>query len=115
MKHFCCWCGKIHKGECNDLKDIVEECSKEFKKLIDKNMGSKKKIAQAARREARQTYSDVGVELKAKLGALDQVLKPKPKLVPRIIWRKCSRIFIDIDKLKKVTDDDFLNKIIKYY
>ena len=78
-------------------------------------MGSKKKMAQMFRREARKTYGNVAVELKAKLEALDQVLKPKPKWVPGIIWRKCSGIFIDIDKLKKVTNDEFLSKIIKYY
>ena len=43
MKHFCCWCGKIHEGECNDLKDIVEECSREFKKLIDKKDAQNKR------------------------------------------------------------------------
>ena len=78
-------------------------------------MSSKKKMAQMFRREARKTYADTAIELKEKLGVLDQVLRPKPWWVPGIVWRKCSRIFIDIDKLKKVTDDDFLNKIIKYY
>ena len=78
-------------------------------------MGSKKKMAQMFRREARKTYGDVAIELKERLGALDQVLKLKPWWVPGIVWRRCSRIFIDIDKLKKVTDDEFLSKIIKYY
>ena len=82
-------------------------------------MGSKKKIAQAARRKARQTYSEVAEVLKEKLNNLDNVLKPRPKWVPRKIWRFLSKIFIDLDKLEKTasgnTDDGFLNKVIKNY
>ena len=78
-------------------------------------MGSKKKIAQAARREARETYSEVAMEIKNKLSVLNQVLKPKPRWMPKKAWRFISGFFVDIDKLKKVTDDEFLSKIIKYY
>ncbi len=86
---------------------------------MNKIMGSKKKMAQAARREARQTYSEVAEVLREKLDNLEKVLKPRPKWMPRKIWRLFSKIFVDIDKLEKTTsgntDDDFLNKVIKNY
>lgn len=78
-------------------------------------MGSKKKMTQMFRREARKTYANTAIELKEKLGVLNQVLKPKPWWVPGIVWRFFSKIFIDVGKLNKVVNDDFLKKIIKYY
>ena len=82
-------------------------------------MGSKKKVAQAARREARQTYSEVAEVLREKLSELNKILKPRPKWVPRKIWCFLLKIFVDVEKLGKLvdgrTDDDFLNKIIKNY
>ena len=66
-------------------------------------MGSKHKISQNARREARKAYKCFSDELRNKLGVFNEALRPKPKLIPKKIWKMICLRVIDIDKLKKET------------
>lgn len=64
-------------------------------------MGYAKKLAQAARREARNQVHGVAEQLKSKLGVFNDILKPRPKWIPRRVWRFFCNIFLDIEKLEK--------------
>ena len=66
-------------------------------------MGSKHKISQNARREARRAYKGFNKDLRAKLGVFNEALRPKPKLIPKWIWKKICLRVIDIEKLKTGT------------
>jgi len=67
-------------------------------------MGSKHKISQNARREARRAYKGFNSELRDKLKVFNEALRPKPKLIPKWIWKKVCLRVIDIEKLKTGTD-----------
>ncbi len=64
-------------------------------------MSYAKKLAQAARREARNQVHGMAEQLKGKLGIFNDVLKPRPKYIPRKLWRWGCEIFIDVDRLQK--------------
>lgn len=60
-----------------------------------------KKAAQKHHREAVRTFGGYGRELSAKLQALNDVLKQRPRWVPQRVWSWCASIFIDITKIQK--------------
>ena len=66
-------------------------------------MGSKHKISQNARREARKAYRGFNDELREKLKVFDEALRQKPKLIPKKIWKMTCLRVIDIEKLKTGT------------
>jgi hypothetical protein len=55
---------------------------------------SKNKIEQNLRREIRK-YAREQINL------LPEIIKPRPKCIPRVLWRIGAKIFIDIEKLKE--------------
>ena len=64
-------------------------------------MGNKKKEAQAARRNARRIMQGYGAEWGEKLKVFNQALKPRPRWCPRIIWRKLTCIFVNVELIEK--------------
>lgn len=63
-------------------------------------MGSKHKIAQAARREAREKMRGYGKQWGEKLSVFNEALKPRPKWFPRFLWRWLSSFFVDAKKIE---------------
>lgn len=64
-------------------------------------MGSKKKIAQEARREVRLRMRKFGETFSERLSIFNKALRPRPKWIPRSVWRKLTNIFIDIESIEK--------------
>ena len=64
-------------------------------------MSKARKLAQAARREARMAMSAYRSALIDKLSIFNSVLKPKPKWIPSVTWRWISGRIIDVEKLQK--------------
>ncbi len=65
-------------------------------------MSYKKKEAQAARRIARLKMKGYGEEWGEKLKVFNEALKPRPKWIPKKLWRKLSRIFVDVEKIENM-------------
>lgn len=63
-------------------------------------MGSKHKVAQAARREARRQGLKVREQLMARMASFNEILREKPKWVPLWLWQRGARIFIDTKALE---------------
>ena len=59
-----------------------------------------KKAAQKHHRQAQATFSGYGRELSKKLQSLNDVLKQRPRWVPKRVWAYCASIFIDITKMQ---------------
>lgn len=64
-------------------------------------MSKSKKIAQAARREARDAMLGYRTALIGKLSVFNDILKPRPKFIPNFIWRWISGKVIDVEKMQK--------------
>ena len=63
-------------------------------------MGSQKKIAQAARREARMKMKGFGDQWGQRLKVFNDALKPRPKYISRKVWHWFGSFFIDLEKIQ---------------
>ena len=63
---------------------------------------AERKIGQASRREARVAMATYQKALIEKLTVFNQVLKPRPKFVPRFVWTFLANRFIDVSKLESI-------------
>jgi hypothetical protein len=61
-----------------------------------------RKASQMYRREARLVFRGYSIELHKNLEVLNQLLKPRPKFVPKVVWQWLGEFFIDIPKLHEV-------------
>lgn len=61
----------------------------------------KKKMAQAARREAKKVGEAYQNEIKKRMTILNTVLRKRPWFVPLFIWRILGKIVLDMEAIKK--------------
>lgn len=64
-------------------------------------MGSKHKEAQAARRLAREKMRGYGKQWGEKLSVFNEALRPRPKYMPRKVWRWLTNIFVNVDSIEQ--------------
>lgn len=64
-------------------------------------MSNKKKQSQLYRREARKVFGEYQEELKQRMKGINIILRQKPKLCPKKLWRFGANIFIDVDNIEK--------------
>ena len=65
-------------------------------------MATKKKLVQAARREARNAMKGYRDSLSERLSVFNDVLRDRPFFMPRFLWRWISNRVIDLDKIDKL-------------
>ena len=44
---------------------------------------------------------------------INEVIKPKPKYFPLWLWRKCARLFVDVDLLRDYMQQGVEPKVVR--